>query len=84
MNAFITGYVRSTAGEPSVVATIPLTDTTGILPDNRLTSNVALKNINNFFVAQTLASATGISGPNSLFIIYDTSSPVDNRVWRFD
>lgn len=82
MNALGTGYVRSTVGEPSVVATIPLTDTTGILPDNRLTSNVALKNIDNNFVPQTLAAATRVQGANMLFAHFDTSSPVDKHYWR--
>jgi len=77
-----TGYVRSTAGEPSVVATIPLTDTTGILPDNRLTTNVALKNINNFFVPQTMGSGSEIVGGNSLLGFTATASPVNQRVWR--
>jgi hypothetical protein len=78
-----TGYVRSAAGEPSVVATIPLTDTTGILPDNRLTSNVALKNIDNNFVAQTLGSYSRINGGNSALYFNDTTAPINNRLWRF-
>jgi len=82
LNAFTTGYVRSTAGEPSVVPTIPLTDTTGILPDNRLTSNVALKNINNFFAPQTLGSGSEIVGGNSLLGFTASTSPVNQRVWR--
>lgn len=83
LNLLANGYVRSTAGEPSTVALIPLTDTTGTLPDARLTSNVALKNIDNNFVAQTLASYTSIVGANSLLNFYDPSSPVNSRRWRF-
>ena len=83
LNGLGTGYVRSTVGEPSVVATIPLTDTTGILPDNRLTSNVALKNIDNHFVAQTFAAYSIVQGTNSAFYLIDPSSPVNERVWRF-
>ena len=82
LNGLGTGYVRSTAGEPSVVATIPLTDTTGTLPDNRLTSNVALKNIDNHFVAQTFASSSSIIGANSLLTFNDPNSPVNGKVWR--
>jgi hypothetical protein len=82
MNTRGTGYVRSTAGEPSVVATIPLTDTTGILPDNRLTSNVALKNIDNLFIAQTFASFSSIKGSNSVLYHRDTSAGVDQKIWR--
>jgi hypothetical protein len=65
-----------------VVATIPLTDTTGILPDNRLTSNVALKNIDNGFVAQTFASFSRIYGSNSALIFADTAAPVNSTIWR--
>jgi len=83
LNGLGTGYVRSTVGEPSVVPTIPLTDTTGILPDNRLTSNVALKNIDNLFtVPQTLPSGSVIAGSFSAFYHRDPDSPVDQRVWR--
>lgn len=82
LNAFTTGYVRSTVGEPSVVPTIPLTDTTGILPDNRLTSNVALKNIDNFFAVQTFSANSVVRGPTGMFIYYDTSGPVDAKLWR--
>jgi hypothetical protein len=82
LNGLGVGYVRSTTGEPSVVATIPLTDTTGILPDNRLTSNVALKNIDNIFVAQTFASFSVISGAFSNLIFNDTAAPVGAKVWR--
>jgi len=83
MNGLGTGYVRSTAGEPSVVPTIPLTDTTGILPDNRLTSNVALKNIDNNFVPQTIGSGTAISGPNSVFYLNNPTANADQKWWRF-
>jgi|GraSoiStandDraft_4_1057263.scaffolds.fasta_scaffold00110_36 hypothetical protein len=83
LNTLGTGYVRSTVGEPSVVPTIPLTDTTGILPDARLTSNVALKNINNNFSAiQTLPPGSGVAGTNAIFYFNDPSSPVNQRVWR--
>jgi hypothetical protein len=81
LNGLGTGYVRSTVGEPSVVPTIPLTDTTGILPDNRLTSNVALKNIDNFFVSQTFASSV-VSGnyPNLRF--YAPTNGLDRKIWN--
>lgn len=82
MNGKGTGYVRSTAGEPSVVATIPLTDTTGILPDNRLTSNVALKNINNQFVAQSLGSGSQIEGANSILNLHNSTAIVNGKFWR--
>jgi hypothetical protein len=82
LNTHTTGYVRSTVGEPSVVATIPLTDTTGILPDNRLTSNVALKNINNNFVAQTFASFSDIRGSYSTLNFIDIDAPLNQKVWR--
>lgn len=83
MNALGTGYVRSTVGEPSVVPTIPLTDTTGVLPDNRLTSNVALKNIDNNFVAQHFGAGSMVSGPNSLFYLYNSAGNVNQKAWRF-
>jgi hypothetical protein len=74
LNALGTGYVRSTAGEPSVVQQIP---------DAHLTSNVALKNIDNFFVGQTFSSYSTIRGGNSLLTFYDTSAPGDAKVWRW-
>lgn len=83
LNALANGYVKSTAGVPSTVATIPLTDTTGTLPDARLTNNVALKNIDNSFVAQTLATGTLINGANSIFNFLDPTSPTDGKRWRF-
>jgi hypothetical protein len=83
MNLLATGYVRSTGGEPSTVATIPFSDTTGQVPDARLSPNVALKNIDNTFVAQTFASYSYISGANSALYFNDTSSAADAHLWRF-
>ena len=77
------GYVKSAVGVPAVVPTIPLTDTTGILPDNRLTSNVALKNIDNFFsVPQSIPSFSTIRGGYGTLLLVDTLAPVDQKVWR--
>jgi len=83
LSAMGTGYARSAVGEPSVVPTIPLSDTTGILPDNRLTSNVALKNIDNHFVSQTFAPWSVVEGPNATLQFKDTGSGVDQKLWRF-
>jgi hypothetical protein len=77
------GYVTSNFGIPNVVPSIPLTDTTGTLPDNRLTSNVALKNIDNLFSAsQTLPSNSEVRGTSSAFYYRDTAAPVNQRLWR--
>ena len=57
--------------------------TAGTVPDAHLSTNVALKNINNNFVAQTLGSYTNITGSNSALYFTDTSSPVNGKVWRF-
>jgi len=83
LNIFPSGYVTSAGGVPGVNPTIPLTDTTGILPDARLTPNVALKNINNFFsVAQTFKSFTSIIDANSVLVFKDTTAVADASFWR--
>jgi hypothetical protein len=56
--------------------------TSGTLPDARLSSNVAKKDIDNNFVGQTLAVGSAISGANSLFYLRDTSGGVDQKLWR--
>jgi hypothetical protein len=45
-------------------------------------SNVAFKNIDNAFVAQTFPAGCWITGANSLSLFYDTSGPVDKKLWR--
>lgn len=57
--------------------------TSGAIPDARLSTNVALKNIDNHFAPQNFASYSGINGPNSWFFLNDTSGPVDGKYWRF-
>jgi len=82
LNGLGTGYVRSTAGEPSVVATIPLTDTTGILPDNRLTSNVALLNrINQFTLPQRINNA---GGDFPRITMSNLANAVDKKTWEIN
>jgi hypothetical protein len=55
----------------------------GTIPDVRLSSNVALKNINNnFSVGQTFQTFTGVSGNNSLFFLNDITGPTDAKYWR--
>jgi hypothetical protein len=83
LNTLANGYVKSTGGEPSTVAAIPLTDTTGTLPDARLTANVALKNINNFFTAQSIGSGMTIQGNNSVLNFVDDGAGVNLKRWRF-
>jgi hypothetical protein len=82
LDSLTNGYVRNNFGEPSPIYPIPFSDTSGTVPDNRLTSNVALKNINNNFVAQTLASFSMINGTYSALLFNDTAAPVDVKVWR--
>ena len=53
----------------------------GTVADARLSSNVALKNINNSFVAQTIGQVT-ISGPYSHLQLTDTNAPAENKQWR--
>jgi hypothetical protein len=82
LNVFNPGYVKHAGGFPTVVPTIPLTDTTGTLPDNRLTSNVALKNIDNHFAVQTFATNSQVSGANSAFYFNDTTGSVNQHYFR--
>ena len=56
---------------------------TAPIPDAKLTANVALKNIDNRFVPQTLASGTVIEGANALWYIRATNAPANLRIWRF-
>jgi len=67
------GYVKSTAGEPSVVPSIPPGD---------LPPYIAYTNIDNHFVAQTFASFSRILGTNGALIFADTAAPVNNTIWR--
>src|SRR6187399_2447799 len=57
--------------------------TAGTVPDAHLSTNVALKNINNNFVAQTFASYSNITGANSALYFSDTSAPLNSKIWRF-
>jgi len=55
----------------------------GTVPDARLSTNVALKNIDNNFPAQTMGSYTRIKGANSALYLHDTNSVVNGKIWRF-
>lgn len=82
LGALPSGYLKiaNAAGvaTPSSVLTIPLTDTTGVLPDNRLTANVALKDTGNVF---TQGQVIRFNGPAVLELM-DTSQPVDAKRWQ--
>jgi hypothetical protein len=56
--------------------------TSGTVPDTRLSSNVALRNVDNNFVAQTFASFNIVRGNNAMVSYVDNLAPVDSRVWR--
>lgn len=56
---------------------IPLVIAAGGLP-----ANVAYRNINNSFVAQTLGSYSSVNGVNGCIILNDTSAGVDQKYWR--
>lgn len=82
LNGLGTGYVRSTAGFPSVVATIPLTDTTGILPDARLTANVPLTyKVNQFTRGQRISNA---GGDYPRLTMTNMVNAVDQKVWEIN
>jgi hypothetical protein len=70
-------------GSDAIVALSGAVLTTGTVADARLSPNVALKNIDNAFVAQTLADLTAIRGNNGWFEFFSTGSPVNLRRWRF-
>ena len=67
----------------AALAKIPVDVGTGKIPDSALSANVALKNIDNNFVAQSLAVSTTVRGPNGVLLLFDTSAPVDQKVVRF-
>jgi hypothetical protein len=54
----------------------------GTIPDARLSSNVALKNIDNHFVPQNFSSYSNIGGVNALLGFIETSAATDAKVWR--
>ena len=71
---------------PSGLGTTPLNGAylaNGSVPDNKLSGNVAFRDRNNIFVAQTLGSGTVVEGPNALLYFRATASPADRRMWRF-
>ena len=47
-----------------------------------MSSNVALKNIDNNFVPQTFAASSWFSGPNMLLYFRDTTAIANHKVWR--
>ena len=74
LNSLANGYVKSTAGEPSTVPSIPPGD---------LPPFIAYTNIDNNFVAQTLGSGSGIVGANSTLYFNHTGGPLNDKAWRF-
>lgn len=55
----------------------------GTVADVRLSSNVALKNIDNqFSVPQTLQTGSSVIGNNSILYLGDITSPVNAKYWR--
>lgn len=73
---------HNTGGSDPITALAGGVITTGTVPDARLSSNVALKNIDNVFVAQTLADGTVIRGPNSWLNFLSTGSGLNLKLWR--
>ena len=67
------------------LATTPINpaNITAPIPDAKLSSNVALKNIDNRFSPQTFSSGSVIENPNALLYFRATASPADRRLWRF-
>lgn len=74
---------HETGGADAIVALAGSVITSGTIADARLSANVALKTIDNAFVAQTLASGTWIRGASAMLYFWDTGSPVDAKGWRF-
>jgi hypothetical protein len=74
LNSLANGYVKSTAGEPSTVPSIPPGD---------LPPFIAYTNIDNNFVAQRLGSGSGIVGANSILYFNHSTGPVNDKAWRF-
>jgi hypothetical protein len=54
----------------------------GSVPDARLSANVALRNVDNSFVAQTLATGTTVRGANTLFALIADAAAADAKVSR--
>jgi hypothetical protein len=68
---------HETGGSDAITSLSGAVITSGTVIDARLSSNVALKNIDNVFVGQT------IRGNFSLFYLKDTGSAVDATLWRW-
>ena len=56
--------------------------TSGLLPDARLSTRVAFKDIDNYFSAQHFGSGSFFQGANSLIVLFATAAPVNKRSWR--
>ena len=57
--------------------------TIGNVAEARMPANVAYRDRNNSFVAQTLATGTVINGANALLYLRASNSPADKHDWRF-
>ena len=69
-------------GSDAITALAGEVITTGTVADARLSANVALKNIDNNFVAQTLADGTTIAGNNHYLGFRSNPAGVDQKNWR--
>lgn len=72
---------HETGGTDAITSLSGAVITTGTVPDARLSSNVALKNINNNFVGQT-AAALEVNGANSQLKFNDTAGGTNQKCWR--
>lgn len=74
---------HETGGTDAIAALAGSVINSGTVADARLSSNVALKNIDNAFVAQTFSPGNFITGAASPGIYFnDTASAANSRVWR--
>jgi hypothetical protein len=81
---------HETGGSDAITSLSGVVITSGIIPDARLSANVALKNIDNNFVDQTMShlKLTGVypqlklESQYALIMLTGTTAPTDSKKWR--
>jgi hypothetical protein len=74
---------HNTGGSDPITALAGTVITTGTVADARLSSNVALKNIDNTFAVNQTVPQLTVNAANAQVWMNDTSAPVNAQTWRF-
>ena len=74
---------HETGGSDAMTALAGGVITTGTVADARLSTNVPLLNVHNFFSAPIDTPSLGINGPGSSLIFIDSTAALNQKAWRF-